>query len=114
MKYTIDATNKKLGRIATEAAIYLMGKNTPAFVRNRVPTVEVSITNVSKMAITDKKYTTKEYKRFSGYPSGLKIETMKKIVTKKGYAEIMRLAIYNMLPSNKLRATMMKHLIITE
>lgn len=114
MKHTIDATNKKLGRVASEAAAYLMGKNTTSFVRNKVSEIQVNITNTSKAAISDKKRDTKKYKRFSGYPSGLKIETMGKIITKAGYSEIFKKAVYNMLPSNKLRAKRMKNLIITE
>lgn len=114
MEYIIDAKNKRLGRVATEAAAILMGKNSVHFVRNIAPTVTVKINNVSKMMITEKKRTTKEYKRYSGYPGGLKIETMEKVASKKGYTEIMRRAIYNMLPSNKLRAKMMKHLIVSE
>lgn len=114
MKHTIDATNKKLGRVASEAAAYLMGKNTTSFVRNKVFEMQVNITNASKVAISDKKRDTKEYKRFSGYPSGLKIETMRKVIAKAGYTEIFKKAVYNMLPSNKLRSKRMKNLIITE
>ena len=114
MEYIIDAKDKKLGRVATEAAAILMGKNSVHFVRNAVPAIIVKINNVSKMMITEKKRMTKEYKRYSGYPGGLKIETMEKVVNKKGYSEIMRRAVYKMLPSNKLRAKMMKHLIVSE
>ena len=112
--YTIDAADKKLGRVATQAATYLMGKNMTSFVRNKAPLVEVHITNASKMAISNKKEATKEYKHFSGYPSGLKIESLAKVVAKKGYAEILKHAVRGMLPSNKLRPGMLKKLIISE
>jgi len=112
MEYTIDAKGKKLGRIATEAAVLLMGKNSPDFKRNEVANVKVSIENVSELDIDDKKMDNKEYKRYSGYPGGLKIRKMKEVIAKKGYAEIVEKAVYGMLPANKLRAKIMKNLII--
>ncbi|MEI8338237.1 MAG: uL13 family ribosomal protein [bacterium] len=51
MQYKIDATGKKIGRIATEAASYLMGKLDPNFARNVVSPVKVTIENVSKIAV---------------------------------------------------------------
>jgi large subunit ribosomal protein L13 len=114
MKYTIDATEKKLGRVATEAAVLLMGKNTTTFARNIVPKVQVHITNASKAAITPKKLTEKEYLRYSGYPGGLKSRTMAQVVEKKGYGEVFRKAVYGMLPGNKLRSIMMKNLVVEE
>ncbi len=114
MEHKIDATEKKLGRVAAEAASFLMGKSNPNFQRNEVADVKVNIENASKLDIAEKKFDTKEYKKYSGYPGGLKIKTMKQVVDKKGYAEILQKAIHGMLPNNKLRAKMMKNLVITE
>lgn len=114
MEYTIDAQNKKLGRIASEAASLLMGKNRTDFVRNATPSVTVKIINVSKLAITNKKMESKVYKNYSGYPGGLKERSMKKVVADHGMKEVMRIAVKGMLPKNKLRDRMMKNLIITE
>lgn len=114
MKYTIDATEKVLGRVATEAAMILMGKNTPAFERHIAPKVTVTIINASKLAITAKKMKEKTYRRHSHYPGGEKIETMAQVAARKGYEEIVSKAVYGMLPDNKLRKVMMKNLLISE
>jgi len=114
MKYTIDAKNKKLGRLATEIAVILMGKNTPGFRRERVADAEVEIINASKMDIDEKKLTTKKYVRYTGYPGGIKTEAMDNLVTRKGYKDVLKTAVYGMLPKNKLRAKMIKNLNVVE
>ena len=114
MKYTIDATNKKLGRVASEAAVHLIGKNQAAFVRNKVSGGVVEIVNASKADISEKKLLQKKYDRYSGYPGGLRSPSMKNVIDKKGYAEIFTLAFYCIIPSNKLRAKIMKNLIVKE
>ena len=112
--YTIDASGKKIGRIATEAANYLTGKNLTSYVRNEFPKTEVNISNASKMSIDEKKTTQKEYKTYSGYSSGLKQESLAKLASRKGFGELLRKAVYGMVPSNRLRASIMKNLNITE
>ncbi len=114
MKYTLDAENKKIGRIATQAAVFLMGKNLPDFKRNSIPQVVVEIKNTSKASISEKKMLEKKYSYYSGYPGGLRQPTAEQIVAKKGYSELFREAVSGMLPKNKLRSKMMKNLIITE
>lgn len=114
MEYQIDAQDKKIGRVASEAAKILMGKNRVDFARNIYPQVKVKILNASKADVTNKKTATTEYKRYSGYPGGLKTATMKKIAADKGMKEIFRKAVYGMLPRNKLRARMIKNLVIIE
>ncbi len=114
MKYNLDAKNEKLGRLASKVAILLMGKNEPDFARNVVADVEVEVDNISKLDISKKKMKEKIYQRYSGYPGGRKEETMEKVVSKKGYSEIFRKAVYGMLPANKLRAKMIKNLNINE
>jgi|SRR3989344_8971278 len=113
-QHAIDATNKKLGRVASEAAKILMGKNLSSFKRNEIPDVSVLIENASKVDISTKKLTTKEYDNYSGYPSGRKVLTARQVVAKKGYSELFRKAVYGMLPTNRLRARMIKHLIVKE
>jgi large subunit ribosomal protein L13 len=113
--YTIDATNKSLGRVATEAAAILMGKNNTDFVRNATPNVAVTITNASKIVIPNqKKLLEKTYNSFSGYPGGLKQSTMAHVVSTKGYSEVMRQAVKGMLPKNKLQSSLMKNLKVSE
>ena len=113
-EYLIDAQGKKLGRIASKAASYLMGKNRLDFARNIVPSVRVKIENTSKIFVTNKKMEGKIYKSYSEYPGGLKEVTMKNVVKNKGMKEAMRIAIRGMLPKNKLRDRMMKNLIIKD
>lgn len=114
MNYEIDAQNKKLGRLASEVATILMGKNRADFVRNAIPDVKIKISNAGKIFVTNKKMSDKVYKRYSGYPGGLKEKSMKKVVSDKGMGEALRIAVKGMLPKNKLRDKMMQNLIIKE
>ena len=114
MEHTIDAKGKSLGRVASKAAILLMGKNDPTYERHKLSANKVHITNTSKTKINPKKLKSVEYVRYSGYPGGLKKETMEEVIKKKGYTELYRRAVYGMLPSNKLRARMLKNLTISE
>ena len=113
-KIEINAKGEKLGRVASRAASFLMGKDTAEFVRNKVSDVEVKITNASKLEISEGKKEGKIYTHYTGYPSGLREEKMGKLIVKKGHGEIVKKAVYGMLPSNKLRSEIMKHLIIEE
>ncbi len=112
--YTIDASGKKLGRVASEAAKLLMGKNLASFAREHVPLVSLRIQNVSKLSISDAKRKNKKYPYFSGYQGGLRFETLDALGKRRGYTEVVRHAIKGMLPSNKLRPGMMKRLVISE
>ncbi len=114
MKYTLDAENKRIGRVATQAAVYLMGKNLPTFAKNSIPNVTVEIKNTSKAIVDDNKKEQKTYSRYSGYPGGLRQPTMEQVIAKKGFSEIFKNAVSGMLPKNKLRQKMMNNLIITE
>jgi len=114
MNYEIDAQNKVLGRLASEVAVILMGKNRPDFVRNAIPEIKVKVINASKIQTTKKKLDQKIYKNYSGFPGGLRERTMKKVVADKGMKETLRIAVRGMLPKNKLRDRMMKNLKITE
>ncbi|MDQ3089912.1 MAG: 50S ribosomal protein L13 [bacterium] len=114
MKYTLDATNKKLGRLASEIAVLLMGKNRPDFAKNRIPDVSVEILNSSKIVVTANKLRDKTYVSHSGYPGALKTSTMSQIVEKKGMKEVLKRAVLGMLPKNKLRPQMMKNLDIKD
>jgi len=114
MKHTLDAQNKKLGRVASEAAKLLMGKNTTTYVRNAVPVVNVEIINAAKADISEKRKETVQKSRYSLYPGGLTTETIGQVIANKGVTELFRTAVYGMLPTNKLRSKMIKNLKITE
>ena len=113
-KYILDAQNKRIGRIASEAAVFLMAKNLPDFARNKVPIVTVEIKNAGKALIDEKKKAQKTYSRYSGYPGGLKQPTMAEITLKKGQRELFKEAVWGMLPKNKLRSKMILNLKVTE
>ena len=112
-EYTIDAEGKRLGKVATLAASYLIGKNTPAFARNVVPNVKVTITNASKLDISEKRGL-EVYKSFSGYPSGQRVETLAHLGGRRGYSEVLKRTVKGMLPKNKLQSIMLKNLTVTE
>ncbi|OHA92115.1 MAG: 50S ribosomal protein L13 [Candidatus Zambryskibacteria bacterium RIFCSPLOWO2_02_FULL_51_21] len=114
MKYSIDAKGKVPGRIATEVAVLLMGKNRTDFARNKIPDIEVEVSNAGAMSLDAKKMRDKRYSRHSLYPGGLTLESMSHVVEKKGAREVLRRAVYGMLPKNKLRPRMMKNLKINE
>ncbi len=111
---TIDAANKKLGRVASEAAAALLGKHSAEFVRNRVAAVRVEIVNASKAALGERKRVQKMYTRYSGYPGGLKTLSLDHVIAQKGYREVFKRAVYGMVPKNKLRARIMKNLSVKE
>jgi large subunit ribosomal protein L13 len=111
---TIDATNEKLGRIASKVAKLLIGKDKTDFVKNSIVGSKVKVINASKMNILEKKMKTKTHSRYSGYPGGLTKETLDKTVSKKGYGEILKLAVSGMLPKNRLRTKFLLNLEVTE
>ncbi len=111
--YEIDATGKRLGRVASQAAVILLGKDSSDFARHTTAAVTVKITNASLLDITAKKK--KEiYQTYSGYPGGRKVETLEHLGRRRGYAEVLRRSISGMLPKNKLRTPRLKNLTITE
>jgi len=112
-EYTIDAEGKRLGIVATEAATYLLGKDQPDFTKNIAAPVTVTVINVSKLDMPDKKKAA-IYQTYSGYPGGQKDESFEHLAERRGFAEPVRRTIKGMLPGNKLQAVMMKNLIVTE
>jgi large subunit ribosomal protein L13 len=114
MEKVIDAKNKTIGRVATEAAMALMGKDQASYQPNVVTDITVTIENASESNITDKKKGEKEYSRYSGYPGGRKVRTLAEVIEKKGYKEVFEKAVYGMLPANRLRSLRMKNLIIKD
>lgn len=112
--YTIDAKGQKLGRIASQAASILMGKNSVDFVRHKAPDVRVEILNASKLSISEKHRVDIKYAHFSGYQGGLKFETLDALAKRRGYKEVVTHAVRGMIPRNKLRPGMLKRLIVKE
>ena len=112
--HTIDAAGKTLGRVASEAAKFLIGKNLTSFAKNKVPEVSVEVTNAGRLRIDPKKLQNTPYRHYSGYPGGLKEESMKELAIRKGNSELVKIAIKGMLPKNKLQSLRMKLLKVNE
>ncbi len=107
--HQIDASGKILGRLASEIAVLLRGKHKVDFSYHLNQGDRVVVSNVEKMKVTGRKLKQKIYYRHSGYPGGLKERTLEEMM-KKDPAEVLRLAVYRMLPKNKLRDKMIKRL----
>ncbi|MDD7511106.1 MAG: 50S ribosomal protein L13 [Peptostreptococcaceae bacterium] len=107
--YVVDADGKTLGRLASEVASVLRGKNKPTFTPHVDCGDYVIIVNAEKIAVTGKKRKEKIYKRHTGYPGGLREITFEKLQAKKP-EEIIRHAVKGMLPNGKLGRQMFKKL----
>lgn len=107
--YTVDVEGKILGRAATEIATMLMGKDKPDFTPHTDSGAGVVVLNCDKVRVTGKKADVKEYKSFSGYPSGQKVTTYNKMM-EKDPRYILRHAVKGMLPKTRLGAKMIKRL----
>jgi len=105
----IDASGKILGKLATQAASFLMGKHKPIFSRNLDTGDFVVITNAEKVQVTGNKTKQKLYYRHSGYPGGLKSISLEKLL-QTNPTRVIEYAVKGMLPKNRLRAGMMKRL----
>jgi large subunit ribosomal protein L13 len=112
MKYTIDATNQKIGRVAAEAASYLMGKRETSFAKNTVADVKVEIVNSDKMYITAKKKEDTKHVTYTGFRGGLNTESLGHLIKRAGTKEVLERAIRRMIPDNKLRTPRLKNLTI--
>ncbi len=110
----VEANGRTLGRVASEAAGYLLGKNSPKFERNVYSGFPVRVINASKLKITAKKLEEIFHTRYSGYRGGLRVLKGTETAEKKGYKELIRLATFQMLPDNKLRRKMMVNLTIED
>ncbi len=109
--HKIDATDKSVGRLATQIATILRGKNKPEYEPHIDGGDIVEVTGTNNLKFSGKKLEQKKYYRYSGYPGGLK-ETKMGDLFKKDPGEILRRAVREMLPANRLRKGMMKRLRI--
>ncbi len=109
--YVIDAEGKTLGRLASEIARVLRGKNKPQY----TPHVDVGdfvvVVNAEKVVVTGKKAEQKVYRRHSGYPGGMK-ETSYERMLERRPGEILRKAVYGMMPKSRLARQQMRKLKI--
>ncbi len=109
--YNIDAAGKSLGRLATEVASLLRGKKEVNYVPYKDPMITVRIANIDKIVLTGKKASQKIYYHYTGYQGGLKKTKYPELI-KKDSGRALKLAVLRMLNKNRLRAKLLKRLII--
>ena len=107
--FVVDATGETLGRLATRVARVLEGKHKPTWSPNLDDGDHVIILNARKINVTAAKHTTKSYVRHSGYPQGLKEESLGKLLERRP-EEVIRRAIKGMLPHTRLGAQQLRKL----
>ena len=107
--YIIDAANKPLGRVATEAARLLAGKHKPIYTKNVDTGDHVIVINCKEAVLTGKKLDQKMYRHHSGYIGGMK-ETSARVMMENSPEKAMMIAIKGMLPHTKLGRQMIKKL----
>lgn len=109
--FVVDATDLTLGRLASEVASILRGKNKPIYTPFIDTGDNVIIINAEKIKVTGKKLDQKLYRKHSAYVGGFKETTLKEMMDKKP-EEVIRLAIKGMLPKNTLGRNMLKKLFV--
>ena len=107
--YVIDATDKSLGRVATEVARLLRGKHKPTYTPNQDVGDHVIVINCKDAVLTGHKLDQKMYRHHSGYIGGMK-ETSARVMMENKPEEAMYLAVKGMLPHTKLGRQMIKKL----
>ena len=109
--YVVDAEGKHLGRLATEIVRVLRGKNKPQY----TPHVDVGdfvvVVNADKVAVTGRKAEQRVYRRHSGYPGGMKETSYEQMLARKP-TEVLRKAVYGMMPKSRLARKQFKKLKI--
>ena len=108
---TIDATNRIVGRLASEIAMYLVGKHKPTYVPHIDSGATVKIMNADKLVYTGKKMEQKVLFRSSNRPGGIKRLPVAKLQVEKP-GEVLRHAVKYMLPKNRTQDERLKRLII--
>ena len=108
-KHIFDAVGQVAGRLASEAAILLMGKHKVGFRPNVDGGDFVEVANVAHLKFTGKKLERGTRTKHSGFPGGLVVTPLAKLF-KENPAKLFRRMVYNMLPKNKLRKEMIKRL----
>ncbi len=111
--YVVDATDQRIGKIASLTAELLLGKNNPLVRANLDPKTKVVVINASKIDFTPKRGFSKFYKNYSGFPSGLKFESLEEKFEKNKVFPIEN-AVKGMLPKNKRGRAILTNLKVYE
>lgn len=109
--FVVDAKDKILGRLASKVALTLRGKHKPIFTPHLDTGDGVIVINAAKIKVTGRKLKQKVYRRYSGYPGGLREVVLEDMLAKKPET-VIKLAVRRMLPGGALGADMLKKLKI--
>jgi large subunit ribosomal protein L13 len=107
--YHVDASDKVLGRMATEIAMVLMGKHRPGYTPHIDTGDFVVVTNASSVRLTGKKAQQKMRSSFSGYPGGMRVESYESLLSRRPEF-VVEEAVRRMLPKGRLGRAMLKKL----
>ncbi len=107
--FVVDANGETLGRLASRVARVLEGKHKPTYATHLDSGDHVIIVNASRVAVTRDKLQSKVYTRHSGYPHGLRQETLGELLARRP-EEVVRRAVKGMLPRNRLGAQQLRKL----
>ena len=110
--YVVDATDKPLGRLASEIAVILMGKEKPSYTPNQDCGDYVIVINAAKVSVSgNNKLTNKKYYNVSGYNGGMRVRTLKEML--ENYpVELMERVVWGMLPKGRLGRQIYKKLFV--
>jgi large subunit ribosomal protein L13 len=109
--YVIDATDKTLGRLATDIAVRLRGKHKPEYTPHVDTGDYIVVVNAEKVRVTGKKTKDKTYYRYSGYPGGMKSISFEEMISSTP-ERVLQLAVKGMMPKNRLSRSMLSKLKI--
>lgn len=105
----VDADGATLGRLATQIAVLLRGKHRATFSTHIDTGDPVIVVNAAKIKVTGRKLQAKQYVRHSGYPGGLRVESLERLLSRRP-EEVIRRAVRGMIPQNRLGERMMRKL----
>jgi large subunit ribosomal protein L13 len=109
--FVVDATGQTLGRLASRVAAVLEGKHKPSYTPNLDVGDHVIVLNAARISVSRDKLETKLYIRHSGYPQGLREETLGQLLARRP-EEVLRRAVKGMLPRNRIGAQQLRKLKI--
>ncbi len=107
--YVVDATNKTLGRLASQIALRLRGKHKPTYTPHVDTGDYIIVLNAEKVSVTGRKMTDKTYHWHTGYPGGIKSITLEKLL-QKAPERVLEKAVKGMMPNNPLGRAMLRKL----
>lgn len=109
--HLVNADNRILGEVAAEVSKILMGKDKPEYTPNHIWGGKVVVINAEKIKVTGKKMKDKVYHHYTGFPGGLRTESLESLLERRP-TEVLKRAVSGMLPKNKLRKRMVANLFI--